>query len=582
MTDADAAHPLPQQQRPDQPTVPAQFGPPYGRARPPNHHQHTDTRSTRHLCAGTYLDQEFCDNVLSRIYYRPDRAIAAASGADAAAVINHALRARLLAALQAGCLLVLFLISAVVASPDLLFGMVVATASIVSLQILISQIRLIRDILTRIRSQSGSWRPIAVRAIGLYAAGVFLMGTVAVISIQRGYATIEQTPGTLDVRYVQKQLIDSTQYVFLILMGTTIIVFAIARRFHIHRLARSSGLIGHSDQRPLVDWIRRAQYGNVSNYAGYDPFAQLGIRIRDWHVTLPLRQSTRTGPNRPGWPHFDTVTLTEHIRRKLMMLAQDLTGSTRLPGLRVNDQAVVSGLETVIPTHATNDLARSHQLSDMDSIRRDPTTAVRHFLKCEISSLDGEIVTTVHIHAAMQGGTLHLAFHSFALPPTRTQFHTFDNGTGNVYELVKDIGRSLMRLPELLLSAPVVLWKCVADPIAANLRSRIDPSAGLGIVDHGAHHSVRTLGTDLDVQQYFQHHDAVKYTSILENQLLDAVIEHLDGKVDTFRLRQRAITIVNTGVVNNGPVYTATQQGTGKVGAMGPGASTTVTGGQQP
>src|SRR5437870_12082311 len=68
--------------------------------------------ATRHLCAGAYLDPQFCLSALHEVYYQPKRLVAPSYGFDTIAVLGHCLRARRATVIRDATLLGLLLVAA--------------------------------------------------------------------------------------------------------------------------------------------------------------------------------------------------------------------------------------------------------------------------------------------------------------------------------------------------------------------------------------------------------------------------------------------------------------------------------------
>jgi hypothetical protein len=94
-------------------------------------------------------------------------------------------------------------------------------------------------------------------------------------------------------------------------------------------------------------------------------------------------------------------------------------------------------------------------------------------------------------------------------------------------------------------------------------------------IDVGATRSVRELGAAVKTDEvvglrmntdinYFQYRDVIKHSKVVERRLLATVLDFLhDHGIDTKDYEQRAITILNNGILHTG---TGTVEVTGAVG----------------
>jgi len=526
-----------------------------------------DNLATRHLCAATYIDDKYQEAVISRIYAEPQHAVAPYAGVDASVVVNHAKRAQTLSLVQAGIILGL-LVLLMLSSFSEFFVMVLILAA---WQLIAVCFKLIKNVLRYMRGIESSPRQLIGWLLMLGVGGsliplvLLLWGAVDDVIV----ISVDSSQNRSLIKFLEPR---GLAFVFLLFMACTVLTVAAVRRHQLVKVRTGNSKIEKSTNRRL-DRIRTGQYGDVVNYSDFTPFVGSGVEVRTWQFAMTLHPKGSTPrTDRTKVIPFTTDELTNHIREAIAKLAHD-TSTPRLPNLHLSDQAFVSGKDTVFPTQFTGELRYSNLLNTIKEIQRKPTTPIRHFLKCQIASWNAEIVTTIFVHAAVQGETLYMEFSSYLLPPTREAYHVFNDPRriGGL-AVILDMGRSLRVLPRHVVRSPVILGKFVKTRVKAHFPP--SPATTVGSRDHGARTSVRDLGTDLDLPHYFQRRDAIKYSSILEAQLLETITEFLKDKVDVSELTKRAETIINAGVVNTGTVYTAAQGpgATGYVAAQGPGA----------
>lgn len=542
-------HELPQQTRPGPhapPGPPGPHAPPAPHAPQPPQVGPTNT-TTRHLCAGAWLDKEYRDTILDEIYHRPMRAVAPNHGADGARVLAHAKSARAAVTTRhtvaAVAALLLFLVLPFVYIPVgfaallLLWGLVGA----------IAQRAFGTDPDTRAK-------PLALIIGAVVLLLLFAIGPAvqAMDSSGSGFDSDSDAAAS-----------SGAGAVLMVLVIGALLASGIA--VELTRARRVANLVNGqnepaTDQR--IEFIRSLQGGSdVVNYSPHrDPFVGAGENIATWQFAMPLRV---VGGDRPDtvWPGFDSTGLNAHVRDAVAALAEDHGNSRFLPGLELSDQLYVSGTATKWPVHSLADLAQMGYPAEFQVVQADPTGPIRHYLRCQATSWDGETVTTFFIHTAIQGDTLYMEFHSYALPPTSEAYRVFGPGANLPNpETGLAVAKGITRAPLALVTGPIGAIQA----LSAAIRNKLTASGATD--DTGALVSIRELGSR-GRESYFQNRDAVKYTEILEAQLFKAVKAFLEGKVDIQQLTGFAQTIINNGIVNYGQV---------NAGAIGEGAQANV------
>jgi hypothetical protein len=308
--------------------------------------------------------------------------------------------------------------------------------------------------------------------------------------------------------------------------------------------------------------VARQQAEPITIYSRFRPFIGSGFEVRTWSFVqrlIEVRTNDR-GPERE-WdePPFRTVDIVRHLDEQISSLAHDgVDLELRLPGLTVTDHIFVAGTKTA-------DLPEEIATADPTDAMADPTGHARHYLACQIESWDGEIVTTVYVHASIQGKMLYLEFSTWALPPTRRDFHVMDQpgGVGLVAyggRLARVVGALPQRLGSALPRLVGHAWHLLWSPF----RPADDYDTRCRGVDIGARVSARELGAGIDLDDedrptndatimYFQHRDVLKYAKVIERRLLASVLDFLEyHHVDVSEYRQRMISILNVGAINYG------------------------------
>ena len=509
--------------------------------------------TTRHLCAGALTDRQYREKILDTVYYQPDRAVAPNHGADGARVLAHAKAARRLevsrhsvAAAIVGCMVLTILNTPV----PMGFLLALAIWAVVGLAVHYA----VGDDLF---GDSGPMELlIAAGALGsVFVIGPILQGAQAMTSTS---TTAFGAPATIEPSSAAGTSLMVLSLIALAVANTS---FDMIRAKKVNELAANADT-PVSDAR--IDEVRRVQASTeVVNYSPYrQPFVGSGRRIATWQFAMPLHpKGEQSGA---AWPSFGSAELNAHIRAAITALASDRGHSRHLPGLELSDQVYISGADTTHPAHSLKDLGNMGLPDSFGVVQADPTGPIRHYLRCQAASWDGELVTTIFIHTAIQGQTLYMEFHSFTLPPTKEEYHIFGRNAPTAdFRLGVATATGLSGVPLVMVAGPIGAIRAAVGAV----RNRNTAAGRGGNDDNGAMESIRELGSGALLQNYFQSRDSVKYTEILEAQLLESVVEFLGGKVDTRQLTGFAQTIVNNGIVNYGQV---------NAGAVGKGASAAV------
>ncbi|WP_030159609.1 hypothetical protein [Glycomyces sp. NRRL B-16210] len=502
--------------------------------------------TTRHLCAGAWLDKEYRDAILDKIYHQPMRAVAPNHGADGARVLAHARSARATSTARhvvaASTALLLFLVIPFVHIPVAFAGLLLVWGLVGA----VAQRAFGADPDTRARPV-----PLIIGAVVLLL--LFAMGPA--------FQAMESSGSGSDSDREAAAGNGAGVVLMVLALGVLLASSVVAELTRARRVANLVNGQNEPATDRRIEFVRGLQGGSdVVNYSPHrDPFVGAGESIATWQFAMPLRT---VGGDRPKvWPGFDSAGLNAHVRAAVAALAEDHGHSRFLPGLELSDQLYVSGTATTWPVHTLADLAQAGLPAEFPVVQADPTGPIRHYLRCQATSWDGETVTTFFIHTAVQGDTLYMEFHSYALPPTSEAYHVFgpaanapNPGTGLA------VAKGITRAPLALVTGPIGAVRAINSAI----RNKLAASGGTD--DTGALVSIRELGSR-GRESYFQNRDAVKYTEILEAQLLKAVKAFLDGKVDIQQLTGFAQTIINNGIVNYGQV---------NAGAIGEGAQATI------
>ncbi|MGY0235050.1 hypothetical protein [Longispora urticae] len=536
-----------------QQTAPGPAGPPAG--------QHSaqqvavgqsSNAATRHLSAAAYLDDDFCQLSLAEIYHQPRRLVAPSHGFDLVTVLRHCLHARTVTLIRDGALAALLIGMACLSFPGLLS---LATA-LIGFHLVVGMVRLQREALRSLRSGGGvsALVTIVLRSVQLVAVfGLYLL--VSLIAFAATLGSMFVDPGTGDSAALPAGLsmvstLLALVFVFVVSVGARVWPWTIVSQLG---PGRSAVRPGPEDRRLLE--IRRQEAGNTTVYSGFRPFIGSGEEIE---TTSFAQRLIRADPN-PITPtpeahrEFDVAPfpaqdLIGYVHDRLSALRFDAEPERRIPGLTVEHRLFMAGTEmSALTSHL--------DAQTVGNVIRNPTAPVRHYLECRVVSWDGELVTNVYVHIAVQGRSLYVELSSWALAPCRDLYRSIDYvGNSGAMPYLRAIVSGFADAPRTLARAVPNLVKAGIQLIGASAAG--EQTSG-GTVqrgfDYGARWSMREYATDDAANNDFQLQDVSKYKKIVERRVVAAVLDFLESRdVDTTEYRQRAQAILNNGVLING------------------------------
>ncbi|GAA2124342.1 hypothetical protein [Glycomyces algeriensis] len=560
--------------------------------------------ATLHLCAAAYLDRRFRDRVIDHVYRRPDRAVAPNPGTDAVPILRHVLRSRAIDAAQqtvlAGLLLVLVFTSeysklelVIVLLLWAFVGQLVAVGTASS-----HPLRSARQGRAVRRLVIGVVVTAAVVGAWFYLARAFpeQVGFEVGFEEYRSQGMLHEA-GYACVGFGELYdplFVDCAGYgsefgfvpgftgavVWSAVLGALSALFGALRGRLLATIPAELEPMRPANRR--VHYIGESQRSTVVVYqAGRQPFAGSGPTLETWNFAMALRPAAGPAGGEAAMS-IDPLSLNAHIRDRLNRLAADSSSARRLPSLAVSDHLYVSDRELADLARYPYELVRSgYPFQTVEQFQQDPTTPVRHHLRCEAASWDGELVTSVFVHFALEGESLYLEFTGCVLSPTRREYQVFGYRARSKRAMtLLGLARGAAVMPVALLRSPIDTIRNLVQAVEAIVRNsgRRKPKAG----DNGAFYGIRELGAGAFEQNHFQGRDAVKYMKILERQILDALTEYLrERNVDTSELEERVTAIVNNGVVNYGELNAGAigKGANANVGSIGRGARGTASGG---
>jgi hypothetical protein len=545
---------------------------------------------TQNLCVGVHRDRWFRNRVLDQVYYRPDRAVAPNPGVDVEPVLHHALRAREMDAGQQALLCIAALLLYIPGALDgLILYYVMLGWSFAVLIVVTIRGGVESNSTERKLKVTQIFRPDPLQQSILGGIAGLAVLTAIAMAIRSGQAPETEwvqnyATGQYEAVVVEQETNAAAAWAWGSVIVLVCFIFGIAKA-HVFRTIRKRPVLGPDRRAEVI-----AKHANGSHVLTHSadglPFVGSGFEITTWQFALALHPSEVEGGRKgeASLKDFSAVPLIARVREAIGGLGSPEMGSARIPHLRVEDQVFVSGKEVPAPVYRIRDLAKAGKaLHSLEEVQKDPSTSVRHYLRCQVDSWDGELVTSVFVHCALQGATLFVEFSSFVLPPTRGEYEVNPESA--------EFGSDALALGAFKNAAltPIAFGRSVFDTVVSIVRGIVNSmryeqgtSVG-GAGDCGARTSIRQLGTGDREHNYFQYRDSVKYTEILERQILQTITVYLrEAGIDTAELGERVTAIVNYGVINYGR-FSAGAVGTGaaaNIGAMGDGSRGSASGGR--
>ncbi|MGW3207311.1 hypothetical protein [Streptomyces sp. NPDC001135] len=469
--------------------------------------------ATRLLCAGTYLDPVYRATVIRELLTHRFRVVAPSYGYDAVPVLAHALAARRLHRARLAVLLAGLFVTYVLMAAGVLNGFT-----------------------------------------GLLATAWLLWVT----AFLRRVVTLQLLTSRLGIRTGGAR--------------------------------RTSGFDGSYPRHPqltgeLVAKINREQTsdGSLICYGGYKPFVGAGQQVRRWSTAELLIGAPVTvfdGRREAGLPKAPGVNghaTGEEPKRKdiIPFTVEDLSAyvSARMTsGLRdhASRLARIEGLavERSTFTTAVTTLPGAWAAipEQTDGHWQDTYGSGRAYLCVRVGSWNQELVTTAFVGFDLKGNTLHTEFYSYVLGPIQASFHLVDRlpAALDAGTLLKVGWHTLRATPEAALRPVLSRARSALSGLLPWARNTVllpqpaDTSEfGLGryadtLVNRGALTSIREMATSDGFHVFFQETDTIKYTQIVERQLLQFIREFLqEHNVDLAEHEARQTNILNDYGSNN-------------------------------
>ncbi|MFF3753023.1 hypothetical protein ACFYYH_21565 [Streptomyces sp. NPDC002018] len=366
----------------------------------------------------------------------------------------------------------------------------------------------------------------------------------------------------------------------------------------VHRQREAAWKVVREWLRPGSDLVggEAADDTNLIVYSGFSPFVGSGVEASSWSFAtrlVPKGSTPGTAVKPPAVP-FRSSALVERLSADLLELrAQSPASADGIAGMEVREKVFVHGSEV-----RNTKLLRGAEIwpgagggpgrrrptdhlpqKTVESVRGRIDGPVRHCLSVQIRSWGTDLVLTVFVQVAVNGGTLYLQSDTRVLPPVREEYRVADS-----LGAVEGDEERWRKVGEALLAAGAVSMASVSHVIgelgAAKRQRRWEEEQRWAIrhdarYDYGAALSLREVAASPDYRNFFQFVDVTRAGKQVELQVLGSVMNFLaDHGLDTSDLDARRTTILNNGVM----MYGGSMTGSVAAGA-GAAAMTTGVGG---
>jgi hypothetical protein len=535
------------------------------------------SNATRYLCAAAYLDSAFTNRVLSELV-ASRRAVAPSLGIDLVPIVRHCLRARKAQ-----------LVRDVLLSVLLAGGLYAAAGPTVAVLLLMFLLRFLPGVQWERRS-------IGVRLLAASAA-VVLLGMVVVLDVITG--VLNRFSGTNPL-YGPLAASDQTFFVglaFLALAGAVLVGYSYTTYRTFSERLRPGAQAGRFERSEAgiearIEEIAMAQWGNVTLYAGDNPFIGTGTLGEAWSIAIELDHAPEPTPwprrKIQGYVPIDPVELHQAIRTRLLKLRDDeLPENERISALSVYHHVVGDGhcrwdSSLIDPTRAMPYSEAAP--SAIEAVIRHPAAGLRYYQRVCVSDegqpvragerqviegIDQEVAVSAFVYAAVEGRMFYLEFVPATLPPIEQRYHLVDRlprMTSGRF-LAKVVLNAAITSFRDTSAAPFRIIGAVRRARAERRTFREEALSARDYVyaDMGAQVSVREIRAATAPRTFLQRLDAAKYTKIIERLVTDTVFDFLVEKgVDVSAYRDSASAVINNGVMISGNNAGAVAMGHGQ------------------
>ncbi|HMG76299.1 MAG TPA: hypothetical protein VK582_22690 [Pyrinomonadaceae bacterium] len=299
--------------------------------------------------------------------------------------------------------------------------------------------------------------------------------------------------------------------------------------------------------------ITEKQNANVVVYSGFSPFVGSGMDMGGWSFSLNVRKGREDLGKRREPQDFEIGELYSSLVDSMVGL--NFEGLITEDRLFVNGKDIRNDRRFLLTPLSSPESTVGTDL--IDEFKTNPSHAVRHYMCVKITDWKGELVLSIFLRLAKNGGTFFTEANYFLLTPIAEGYRQADSmrPTPGFRATLKLLGVALVKGALIWF-----FWWCLLAFKVGRFfvnwgertrRERLvaeDPT-----FDYGASGTLREYVSSYQYRRYFQKLDKEMYLKTVERLILDCVIEFLDEKgVDTSELRDRQATILNNGVIVTG------------------------------
>lgn len=524
-----------------------------------------DTKATRYLCAGVYLDREFREMIIRRVYNDSKHMVAPSYGFDLVPVVIHAWRAWRLETLK-WALLLAILLGALIRMPAAAIA-AAAFFGLLWLAVLAAKSAMVAiPLKAKERTDQFLRRPrwhSEITDLAMHLRTLKLTGVSGVLLVL-GVVAISAFAHIPLPELLKDAGIIAT------LIACAACGYSAAQRAALHHTFKRSlpwsnsaryQTINHQQHHPYVIYRRpkkkkSEEQDNLRELLELDdahkPFVGAGRLIHRWNPPLHIHLLKKGEGSMEERERLESEIKAHELVKYLKKEMHRLDGeddATSLPNFRTSDRIYIAEADIGGDREWLKEDPTEEQITDI--IER-PFDRFHHFLEIQ-TSVHGELVTTVFLRTTVKGRALSLDFAACALTRTPDDYHLLDEyGEDGTMAILRAAVRALVNLPTDILQA----WRLIHVPaiLIGALRAQrvrvIDPKRGVKI---GPKLSVREEkrmpweSAQLDRTLISDH------VKLIEDRLLKAATEFLKEKgVDISEFEERATSIINTGIINFG------------------------------
>lgn len=307
---------------------------------------------------------------------------------------------------------------------------------------------------------------------------------------------------------------------------------------------------------------------NLIVYRGFSPFVGAGMDLGGWSFATFVDKPAVAG---------EPDNIKAFTASELDAAICEAVTSLHIPELACRDFYFVRGTDvrgdsTVIADPA---LRPAQILGQNRRVLHDDATdtRVRRYKCIQVADWGGEMVISHYFRCALRGNTLFVELTRFLLPPLANDFRRVDMLQPDGIRVRIGIAlEALISGPFVAVLAPFALFAAVQENFAEAMgrEERLERRRRREIErnpahDHGASTTLRAKFAQSAFLHFFQKSDADFWNKVIERKILDEIVSFLDAHgIDTTDIRERQMTILNSGILVQGGDVRAESLAVGK------------------